>query len=233
MAAIALLSLREFYDDQRGVYQSPNELEMRVYYRLGLIRDVRARSDQAPPHVTADPAFQLINRFRTQVQEASQPIMKYTKLKVSADAMQTFAELVRVLAERRSTVMIYLIACFLENIFGKDTIDDIEMLRGSLTILDIIDGNSDHGLQTETLENVEIQDEEMGDDETTGVEEDELSAFIENDTGNEEDSEATQDVQEPDAPLPSPLKRGATQWLKENFGAAPMPSASSGAFISI
>lgn len=232
MVAIALLSLREFYDDQRGVYQSPNELEMRVYYRLGLIRDVRARNDHAPPHVTADPAFQLINRFRTQVQEASQPIMKYTKLKVSAEAMQTFAELVRVLAERRSTVMIYLIACFLENIFGKDTIDDIEMLRGSLTILDIIDGNSDHGLQTETLENAEMQDEEMGDDETPGAEEDELSAFIESDNGNEE-SEAPQDVQEPDAPLPSPLKRGATQWLKENFGTAPIPSASSGIFISI
>ncbi|KAL5480289.1 SAC3_1 [Sanghuangporus weigelae] len=181
----SLLSLKEFYDDQRGKVESPNELEMRIYHRLGLIRDQHERNDRPPPHIAADPAFQLISRFRSEVQAASSPITKTSKLRVNGAAMQTFAELANVLRERQNVVMIYLMACFLEHIFGKDTIDDIESIRGALSIQDIIDGNSKGGVYIEEVDG--IQDAEMDDEmaqevaEEQAEEKDELSAFIQED----------------------------------------------------
>ena len=36
--------------------------------------------------------------------------------------------------------MVYLVACILERLFGKDTIEDIEAIRDGISIPDIIDG---------------------------------------------------------------------------------------------
>ncbi|KAF5344851.1 hypothetical protein D9756_011184 [Leucocoprinus leucothites] len=139
----ALQSLKEFYDEQRSSYTSPNELEMRVYHRLIHIRDQRERHEELPPHITSDPVFKLTTFFRQRVQQNSAPITKTSTLLVDAEAMRLFGELAGVLGERGNTVMIYLVACLLERLFGKDTIEDIENIRGSLRIQDVIDGKVD------------------------------------------------------------------------------------------
>jgi hypothetical protein len=56
--------------------------------------------------------------------------------------MAIFGRLAAVLGEQGSVVMIYLVACILERLFGKETVEDIEAIRGELTISDIIDGIS-------------------------------------------------------------------------------------------
>ena len=191
---------------------------MRIYHRLGLIRDQHERNDKPPPQIAADPVFQLITRFRTEVQQASGLITKVSKLKVSPAAMNTFAELAGILSQRRSTVMIYLIACFLESIFGKDTIDDMESLRGALTDQDLIDGNSEGTLVK--MDDSEDHIEQPLSDNNEGEElEDELANFI---TVDENDDSVNDliDSQMPASPS-SPLKRSATQWLTDNFGSAP------------
>ncbi|KAL5482845.1 SAC3_5 [Sanghuangporus weigelae] len=67
MRSHTLLSLKEFYDDQRGKDESPNELEMRIYHRLGLIRDQHERNDRPPLFIAVDPASQLISHSRSEV----------------------------------------------------------------------------------------------------------------------------------------------------------------------
>ncbi|KAL5482843.1 SAC3_3 [Sanghuangporus weigelae] len=98
----SLLSLKEFYDDQRGKDESPNELEMRIYHRLGLIRDQHERNDRPPLFIAVDPASQLISHSRSEVQAASNPITRISKLRANGAAMQTFAELASVLRERQN-----------------------------------------------------------------------------------------------------------------------------------
>jgi len=61
-------------------------------------------------------------------------------LVVDEEGMRLFAELAGVLQEQGNVVMIYLVACILETLFGKDTIEDIESIRGQLRIRDVIDG---------------------------------------------------------------------------------------------
>jgi hypothetical protein len=139
---IALQSLKEFYEDQRGKYQSPTELEMRVYHRLIHIRDQKERHDDIPEHIQSHPVFKLTTDFRLHVQKHSAPITKTSKLVVTDEGMQLFSNLATVLIEQGNTVMVYLVACILERLFGKDTIEDIESLRGHLTIPEIIDGTS-------------------------------------------------------------------------------------------
>ncbi|KAG6885803.1 hypothetical protein C0993_009563 [Termitomyces sp. T159_Od127] len=135
-----LQSLKEFYDDQRDRYESPTELEMRVYHRLIHIRDQKERHEEIPEHISSHPVFKLTTEFRLHVQRRSAPIDKTSVLKVDAQGMRIFGELASVLREQGSVVMIYLIACILERHFGKDAIDDIDTLRGDLSISDIIDG---------------------------------------------------------------------------------------------
>ncbi|KAH9946750.1 SAC3/GANP/Nin1/mts3/eIF-3 p25 family-domain-containing protein [Amylocystis lapponica] len=137
-----LQSLKEFYEDQRGKYQAPTELEMRVYHRLIHIRDQRERHEEIPEEVTSHPVFQLTTKFRLHVQAKSAPISKTSPLIVDAEGMQIFGQLAAVLREQNNVVMIYLVACILERLFGKDTIEDIETVRGDLSIPDIIDGRS-------------------------------------------------------------------------------------------
>ncbi|EJD00557.1 uncharacterized protein FOMMEDRAFT_112104 [Fomitiporia mediterranea MF3/22] len=223
----SLLSLKEFYDDQRGNYQSPNELEMRIYHRLGLIRDQHERNDRPPPHIATDPAFQLITRFRSEVQRASVPITKTSQMKVSAEAMQTFMELAGVLRERRNIVMIYLIACFLEHIFGKDTIDDMESIKGELSIQDIIDGNSDAAMSDEA-EDGDIEDaymdDEMIEEDDDGQEEDEMNAFIQDEDGAAESgNEVSIEVHPPEEEAPIPNN---TSILQSQSAPAVFPSSS-------
>lgn len=72
----ALQSLREFYNERRGTYQSPAELEMRVYHRLIHIRDERTRPEAVPlvREVAEHPMYELVTSFRVHVQERSRPM---------------------------------------------------------------------------------------------------------------------------------------------------------------
>jgi SAC3/GANP family len=141
--ALALQSLKEFYEDQRIRYLSPTELEMRVYHRLIHIRDQRERQGDVPARVLEHPVFKLTTKFRLHVQAKSAPIGKTTPLIVDYEGMQIFSELAMVLRREGSVVMIYLVACLLERLFGKETIEDIESIRGDLTIPELIGGVSD------------------------------------------------------------------------------------------
>ena len=116
---------------------------MRVYHRLIHIRDQKERHDDIPPHILENPVFTLITKFRQHVQEKSAPITKVSQLRVGDDGMDIFAQLAQVLQEQNNTVMVYLTACILERIFGKGAIqDDLELIRGDLSISDIINGIS-------------------------------------------------------------------------------------------
>ncbi|KAM6499495.1 SAC3 domain containing protein [Amanita muscaria] len=150
-----LQSLKEFYEDQRGRYQSPTELEMRVYHRLIHIRDQRERPEDIPASITEHPVFKLTTTFRLHVQKKSAPIRKNSPLVVDQEGMQIFAQLAGVLREQGSVVMIYLVACILERLFGPDMIEDIEGIRGDLSIPEIIDG-----VQT-PVEDIDVADENM------------------------------------------------------------------------
>ena len=95
---------------------------MRVYHRLIHMRDQKERHDDVPPHITSHPVFQLTTQFRLRVQKISAPIDKKSQLKVDAEGMQLFGRLAAHLRGENNTVMIYLVACILESLFGQDTI---------------------------------------------------------------------------------------------------------------
>lgn len=140
---------------------------MRVYHRLIHIRDQVERPEQVPvpTDVTEHPVFKLVTQFRLHVQAKSAPITKKSKLSVGVEGMQIFGELARQLNEQGSAVMVYLVACILERLFGKDTIEDIESIKGDLTLSEIIDGISSHGHMDEGHIEDALQDEEHGVDE--------------------------------------------------------------------
>ena len=115
---------------------------MRVYHRLIHIRDQRERHEDILPEIVNNPIFQLTTRFRLTVQAKSAPISKNSTLVVDQEALEIFGQLAAVLREENNIVMIYLVACIMERLFGKDTIEDIESIRGDLTIPEIIDGVS-------------------------------------------------------------------------------------------
>lgn len=197
----ALQSLKEFYEDQRGRYQSPTELEMRVYHRLIHIRDQKERHEDIPESLLNHPVFKLTTKFRARVQEKSAPITRNSPLAVDAEAMQIFAELANVLRQEGNVVMTYLIACILERLFGKDTIEDIETIRGDLSNSDVIDGYSGPPAQLEDAENDAIRvDEEL-----------------------EGNSGLTADQPFAEEPL-HPLRPSGTQWPTDNFGPKPTES---------
>ena len=145
--SIALQSLKEFYEDQLEKFESPLELETRVYRRLVHIRDQTEWKDVIPNRILEDRVFQLITSFKQHVQENSPTISKNSKLVVKADGVEIFAELGRVLDERDDTIMRYLIACIFEWLFDEDILRDLELrdlekIRGDLLDSDIIDGVS-------------------------------------------------------------------------------------------
>ncbi|KAI0344374.1 hypothetical protein BDW22DRAFT_1355768 [Trametopsis cervina] len=143
-----LQSLKEFWDDRRGDFPFPNEFEMRVYHRLIHIRDTTDRRDNVPHDITSHPVFQLTSQFRLHVQAKSAPIRKNSTLVVDAEGMQIFGQLAASLREHTNPIMTYLVACIMEGIFGKGTIDDIEAIRGDLSIQDVIDGNHEPFVNT-------------------------------------------------------------------------------------
>ncbi|KAH9896060.1 SAC3/GANP/Nin1/mts3/eIF-3 p25 family-domain-containing protein [Cubamyces lactineus] len=207
-----LQSLKEFYEDQRGRYQAPTELEMRVYHRLIHIRDQKERHEDIPDEIRNHAVFRLTTAFRQRVQAASAPISKNSKLVVDAEAMQIFSQLADVLRGENNVVMIYLVACILERHFGKEAIDDIEVIRGDLSIPDIIDGIS------KPLE-----------DETHLSPEDE--AFVtESPTSITEDSPEVQQVSTPTPAPPVPSPFPASSSPQSSF--APIATSSS-AFSNI
>ena len=169
---------------------------MRVYHRLIHIRDQKERHDDIPPHILQHPVFKLTTTFRLHVQTKSAPIGKNTPLLVGEEGMQIFGELAAVLRQQGSIVMIYLVACLLENLFGRDAIEDIESIRGHLTISDIIDGRqfTEPPSQNQTPEQYYAELDNMEDDM----------------------------VMETVSPIP--LKPSATEWLSNHFG--PQPTAS-------
>ncbi|KAH9986845.1 SAC3/GANP/Nin1/mts3/eIF-3 p25 family-domain-containing protein [Russula vinacea] len=203
-----LQSLKEFYEDQRDRYESPNELEMRIYHRLIHIRDQRERHDDIPPAILSHPVFLLTTKFRQLVQAKSSPITKTSVLKVDEEGMHQFSGLAAMLREQGSRVMVYLVACILERLFGKDTIDDIEAIRAGISVPDIIDGmlTDDDGAVAADVEVNDYDDEE---------------AFLREDQPimeEERDEPAVSQHQ------PQPLKPSATEWLTGNFGVRPSPS---------
>ena len=198
-ARAALQSLKEFYLDQRGHYQSPTELEMRVYHRLVHIRDQRERHDDIPQALLNNSVFELTTKFRARVQAKSAPITKISPLVVDAEAMLIFAELANVLRREGNVVMTYLVACILERHFGTDTIEDIESIRGDLSFSDIIDGFIGMGSQEQDTDiDISVADE-------------------------------TEDRAEPPThpsyESPRPLQSSGTRWLTDTFGPKPTQSA--------
>ncbi|KAI0086876.1 hypothetical protein BDY19DRAFT_908043 [Irpex rosettiformis] len=138
-----LQSLKEFYDDRQGDFPMPHELELRIYHLL-------------PQHISSNPVFLLVTKFRSQVQVASPVITRKSELKVDEKAMVVFREMVVALkeyyskggdgtvgrqGERRSRRVMYLVACIMEGVFGQGVVDAVEEIKGDLTIQDIIDGN--------------------------------------------------------------------------------------------
>ncbi|TFK19237.1 hypothetical protein FA15DRAFT_689578 [Coprinopsis marcescibilis] len=165
-----LLSLKQFYDDQRGKYESPTELEMRIYDRFANMRTKIAHEDRnTPQFVLDDPGFKLVTQFRSVVQDKSPPLHKRSLLVVDDEAMQIFRQFIDYLQGNMN--MKYLVACILEHLFGTDTLDDIESIRGDLSITELIDGitrydaetHRDHGADEEIdyIEDIEYEDEEI------------------------------------------------------------------------
>lgn len=206
-STVALTSLKEFYEDQRGRYQAPTELEMRVYHRLIHIRDQRERHEEIPEEIRDHPVFNLTTQFRLRVQAKSAPITKTSKLVVDNDAMQIFAQLAAVLREQNNVVMIYLVACIMERLFGKECIEDIESIRGELTIPEIIDGISKPLEDTQTAVNGAVYIESPA-EEMTDIEEEDPQAH-----------------ERQAIPLSQPISKNATEWLASNFGGQPQALA--------
>lgn len=219
---LALQSLKEFYADQRDNYQSPHELEMRVYHRLIHIRDQRERHDDIPPHITEHPVFKLTTDFRLHVQKRSAPITKTSKLAVDAEGMAIFGELARVLREGAgggNVVMVYLVACILERLFGKEAIDGIEDIRGNLEIWQIIDGEVGDGRGGG--ESIGNGGDDGGMEQYDGLEDERMD-----DDGMDDVADAEVEHQEgAGMHAPSPLRPRPTEWLNNTFGGPPLPSA--------
>ncbi|KAJ7484620.1 SAC3 domain-containing protein [Mycena latifolia] len=210
-----LQSLKEFYNDQRATYESPAELEMRIYHRLIHIRDQVERPEPVPlsHHVAEHPMYKLTTAFRAHVQEKSKPITKTSRLRVDAEGMRIFGELAgEMMGEGGGGKgMVFLVACLLERLFGKGTVDGIEDIRGGASWGDIIDGSTGTDEAVEEtqvhVEEVDELDDGMGDQDDIDLD----------DLGDED-----QDMRSP--ALGSPLKPTASGWLAENFGPTPTPS---------
>jgi len=139
---------------------------MRVYYRLLHIRNQVERYDDIPPEILNHPVFKLTTDFRLHVQKESAPISKNSPLKVSQDGMNLFGQLAAHLRETGNVVMIYLVACILEQHFGPEAIDNIEAIRGEMTLQQIIDGAAEQPRSaTVEIQGGEEQQEEEGEEE--------------------------------------------------------------------
>lgn len=187
---------------------------MRVYHRLIHIRDQRERHEDIPEHITSHSVFKLTTDFRLHVQRKSAPISKTSALVVDAEGMEIFGRLANVLREQGSVVMIYLVACILERHFGKETIDEIEAIKGDLSLPEIIDGVSTSPPAING-HNEYPEDEDMYD---------ELEGYI---------SEPEVSQEAPSAP--APIQASAATWLPISFPTAPssVPTVATSAFSNL
>ncbi|KAJ7236039.1 SAC3/GANP/Nin1/mts3/eIF-3 p25 family-domain-containing protein [Mycena rebaudengoi] len=213
-----LQSLKEFYNDQRETYASPAELEMRIYHRLIHIRDQVERSEPVPlpPQVADHPMYKLTTAFRAHVQERSKPITKTSRLTVDAEGMRIFGELAQEMMGEGGggKGMVFLVACILERLFGKGTVDGIEEIRGGASWGDIIDGVT--GAE-EAIEEAHPQLEEAEVDEL-----DDVDGLTEQ--GDDIDIQVVDDEDDDMRAAPSLPPPAASSWLSTPLGAAP-PSA--------
>jgi nuclear mRNA export protein SAC3 len=126
------------------------------------MRDQVERHEDIPDHIMKDEVFNQITKFRKHVQETSAPITKTSQLRVGSDGMAIFSQLAQVLQKRNNIVMVYLIACTLERLFGKGAIqDDLELIRGDISTSDIIDGVSRETAQEDqegSLEEIDVDE---------------------------------------------------------------------------
>lgn len=176
---------------------------MRVYHRLIHIRDQKERHEDIPESITSHPVFKLTTQFRLHVQQKSAPISKTSRLIVAEEGMQIFGQLVTVLSKQGNRVMVYLIACLLERLFGTDTIDDIEGIRADLSISDIIDGATSHG---EIREVPEVDDEDVELDNELDIDD-----YLEGDDEEYENAEAENVAPQLTAPVPLKPSAALTQ----------------------
>ncbi|KAJ4492328.1 SAC3/GANP/Nin1/mts3/eIF-3 p25 family-domain-containing protein [Lentinula lateritia] len=148
--------MNKFYTDQRSVFTSPNELEMWIYHRLIHIRDQRERNDDIPSHILTHPVYILTSAFRAHVQAQSTPITKTSPLVVGEEGMRIFGELAGwLMGGKGKRGMVYLVACLLEHLFGRDRIEDMESVRGGLALVEIIDGREQEEVQEQEQEQEE------------------------------------------------------------------------------
>lgn len=122
----ALESLREFYNERRGTYQSPAELD-----RLIHIRDERTRPEAVPlvREVAEHPVYELVTSFRVHVQERSRPMTKSSQLRVGAEGRRMIGEILAIRGVEGGKGMSFLVACILERLLGKGSAEDLENTR--------------------------------------------------------------------------------------------------------
>ena len=135
-----------------------------------------------------------------------------------------------VLSEQGNRVMVYLVACLLERLFGTDTIDDIEGIRADLSISDIIDGATSHGEFREVQE-VDEEDAELDDE----LVDDYLEADDE-EYENEEDEYVAPQPTAPVLPKPNPTftqPPSALPTTSSAFPTLPKPAVAAGAFAGL
>ena len=140
-----------------------------MYHRLIHIRDQKERHEDIPDFITSHPVFKLTTTFRLHVQKKSAPISKSSPLVIDPEGMQIFSQLAGVLKEQGNVVMIYLVACILERLFGPEMIEDIEGIRGDLSIPNIIDA-------VQSFEDVDEAENMLTDNEEQPAESVETSA---------------------------------------------------------
>ncbi|KAF7323847.1 Nuclear export factor [Mycena kentingensis (nom. inval.)] len=180
--------MNKFHNDNRDSYQSPAELEMRIYHRLSHIRDQVERPEPRPlPQGIADhPVYKLTTAFRAHVQAKSQPITKISALVVDAEAMGIFGELAGEMMNLGGggKGMVFLVACLLERLFGAGTVDGMDDIRGGASWRDIIDGVVPDDDEGEV--GIETHVEELHEEE----EEDELRLSEPEDNGQDQHMES-------------------------------------------
>ncbi|KAG7441941.1 uncharacterized protein BT62DRAFT_936575 [Guyanagaster necrorhizus] len=191
-----LTSLKEAYEDLIDKYRSPTELEFRVYHRLFLIREKRADQMVVTPDVASNRIFILASQFREEVRRASAPIGRTSKLVADEKCMGIFAELAQAVRENGNRIFTYLMACLFEYLFGKDTIEGMEELKGGLTEQDIIYGNYEGSDKLEQASSAEIVEEAEEEEEEETYDENEL------DDVSEEANEEAQATATTSSPFP-------------------------------
>jgi hypothetical protein len=114
----------QFYDDNEGKLESPNEAEFRSYYILAHIRDTNStrRLQALPPHIFTDPVLQTALEFRAYAQrnthvERRSSSHRAAKLRFrnSEACLNAFT---RFFKRVRQAGTSYLMGCLLEYHFG-------------------------------------------------------------------------------------------------------------------